>query len=173
MMKICSSSPISVMVERCWTSSRSEGSLSVFGGSLGECHRGLWPSTDMCVSDRSWSSNTQEHAKISRPLPESWVIRAFSQTLCAVAYCHMKGVVHKDLKFENLMLRKKVTCDSPVDEIHVVIIDVGMSELFGDRHGKDDRCKDFGGTLFTMAPEVWSQGSSARRALVECARAST
>lgn len=115
--------------------------------------------TDLCYGGEMLDI-VKEHAKISRPLPESWVIRAFSQTLCAVAYCHMKGVVHKDLKFENLMLRKKVTCDSPVDEIHVVIIDVGMSELFGDRHGKDDRCKDFGGTLFTMAPEVFARDFS-------------
>jgi len=121
--------------------------------------RNLFIITDLCYGGEMLDI-VKEHAKLSKPLPESWVIRAFSQTLCAVAYCHRMGVMHKDLKFENIMLRKRVHCESPVDEIHVVIIDVGMSELFGDRHGKEARSKDFGGTLHTMAPEVFKRDFS-------------
>jgi len=63
-------------------------------------------------------------------------------------------VMHKDLKFENIMLRSKVTASASVDSIHAVIIDMGLAELFGKQHGKGSRSSDTAGTLSTMAPEV-------------------
>merc|ERR1712176_517374 len=85
---------------------------------------------------------------------EPWVARVFSQTLEALAYCHEKGVMHKDLKFDNLMLRTVVTADSPIEDIHVMLIDVGLAELFGPEHGKSTHSNVIAGTLITMAPEV-------------------
>ena len=37
-----------------------------------------------------------EHAERSLPMPEAWVVRVFAQVLEAVAYCHAKGVAHKE-----------------------------------------------------------------------------
>jgi len=62
--------------------------------------------------------------------------------------------MHKDIKFENLMLFKQVTCDSPLEDIHVIVIDVGLSELFGPQHHKDLRSNLIAGSPATMAPEV-------------------
>lgn len=37
-------------------------------------------------------------------MPESEAARAFAQMVSAVGYCHSRGVVHRDLKAENLLL---------------------------------------------------------------------
>ncbi|CAE7250107.1 CIPK18 [Symbiodinium pilosum] len=38
-------------------------------------------------------------------IPEEWIRRIFTQATEAISYCHGKGVMHKDLKFENLLLQ--------------------------------------------------------------------
>lgn len=95
-----------------------------------------------------------ERARERNPIPEAFVARIFHQVLEAIAYCHSKGVMHKDLKFENIMLRSKVTASTNLDSIHAVVIDMGLAELFGKQHGKKSRSSDIAGTLSTMAPEV-------------------
>jgi len=102
----------------------------------------------------------EQHARQQKPLPEAWVARVFRQTLEAIAYCHGKGVMHKDIKFENLMLRTPVTVHSPIDEIHTVVIDMGLSELFGPQHGKSFRSNQIAGSMATIAPEVLCQDFS-------------
>eukprot|EP00913_Durusdinium_trenchii_P011702 g10990.t1 len=78
---------------------------------------------------------------------ESWSRQVLQQMLQAMAYCHNKRIIHKDLKDENVMLLKGESA-----EPFVVIIDLGVSEMFSptDPHGKL-----IGGTPMTMAPEVW------------------
>jgi len=87
-------------------------------------------------------------------LPGPWVAKIFRQSLEAIGYCHGKGVMHKDLKFENIMLQNQVTPSSQIDEVVAVVIDVGLAELFGVQHGKENRSKQRSGSLATMAPEV-------------------
>jgi serine/threonine protein kinase len=41
------------------------------------------------------------------PLPEPEVKKIFKQLVDAVAYIHLKGVVHLDLKLENVLLDKQ------------------------------------------------------------------
>lgn len=96
----------------------------------------------------------EDHANKGKALPESWIARVFGQVLEGISYAHAKGVMHKDLKFENVMLRYKVTAESPVEQIHAIIIDVGLAELFGQQHGKSQRSDQLAGSLSTMAPEV-------------------
>lgn len=96
----------------------------------------------------------EDHANKGKALPETWIARVFGQVLEGISYCHAKGVMHKDLKFENVMLRFKVTADSPIEDIHAIIIDVGLAELFGNQHGKNNRSDQLAGSLSTMAPEV-------------------
>ena len=66
-----------------------------------------------------------------------------SKILSAVAYMHEKGVVHRDLKLENVVLDKAST---------IKIIDFGLATKYLSEEHKvmTDRV----GTVYTMAPQV-------------------
>jgi len=83
-------------------------------------------------------------------VPEEWFRQVMHQCIEAMAYCHDKRIIHKDLKDENIMLLKK---DPDYMEPHAVIIDLGVSEMFGST---DTKGKTMAGTPTTMAPEVWT-----------------
>lgn len=86
-------------------------------------------------------------AKNRIPLQESWVRQVVLQACEGLAYIHAKGIMHKDIKLENIML-------SSVEPPKAVIIDVGLAELFPSDKGDSYRSGDAAGTLATMAPEV-------------------
>ncbi|CAE8626483.1 unnamed protein product [Polarella glacialis] len=81
---------------------------------------------------------------------EFWVAKVMQHTLSAIAYCHSKAVIHKDLKPENVML--STTKDTPVQDMHVVVVDFGLAEVFPS---PTDRSDIVSGTPPYMAPEVW------------------
>mmetsp|Transcript_61966 Transcript_61966/g.113351 ORF Transcript_61966/g.113351 Transcript_61966/m.113351 type:complete len:688 (-) Transcript_61966:107-2170(-) len=85
-------------------------------------------------------------------LNEAWASQVFKQCLLAMVYCHARGVLHKDLKSENIML---LGTDS-LEEPHAVIIDFGVAELVSP-HGCSQKRRGSlqAGTCTTMAPEVW------------------
>ena len=55
---------------------------------------------------------------------ESQVVAVVAQVLAAILHCHNNGVVHRDLKLENILFESKAT-DSPVK-----VIDFGLSNTF-------------------------------------------
>lgn len=95
-----------------------------------------------------------------QPMPEKWPAVVFAQLFEALAYCHSRGYVHKDIKTENILLLSK-----PPEGVHVfdtaphaMLADFGLAEsvgtggvisLFGQRG------HEVAGTGYTMAPEVW------------------
>lgn len=81
---------------------------------------------------------------------ELWVAKVMQHTLSAVAYCHSKAVIHKDLKPENVMLSSPR--DAPLQDLHVVVVDFGLAEVFAN---PTDRSEVVSGTPPYMAPEVW------------------
>uniref|UniRef100_A0A7S3XSE4 non-specific serine/threonine protein kinase n=1 Tax=Heterosigma akashiwo TaxID=2829 RepID=A0A7S3XSE4_HETAK len=66
------------------------------------------------------------------------------QLTSAIAYCHANGVVHRDLKFENIMFASKSK------EAKIKVIDFGLSSKYAPGHV----LKGSVGTLYSMAPEV-------------------
>lgn len=79
------------------------------------------------------------------PYSEKEASRIVSQILSAVAYMHSRNIIHRDLKFENIMFESTYP-DSPVK-----IIDFGLAKKHSDKH---KYVTGFGGTIYSMSPEV-------------------
>jgi serine/threonine protein kinase len=85
------------------------------------------------------------------PYTEEETAKIITKILSAVAYMHRRGVVHRDLKFENILFENKRK------NANIKIIDFGLSKVFkSDKYRKLPVMTDFVGTLYTMAPEVRS-----------------
>ena len=115
---------------------RKEYSISIFleyisGGSVGSCLR--------------------KHGKFEEPVVSSLT----RQTLGGLAYLHREGILHRDLKADNLLLDVDGTCK---------ISDFGISKKSDDIYG-NDITNSMQGSVFWMAPEVirsQGQGYSAK-----------
>lgn len=115
---------------------RKEYSISIFleyisGGSVGSCLR--------------------KHGKFE----ESVVAHLTRQTLSGLAYLHREGILHRDLKADNILLELDGTCK---------ISDFGISKKSNDIYG-NDITNSMQGSVFWMAPEViqsQGQGYSAK-----------
>ena len=104
---------------------RKEFSISIFleyisGGSIGSCLR--------------------KHGKFE----ESLVSSLTRQTLCGLAYLHESGVLHRDLKADNILLTVDGICK---------ISDFGISKKTDNIYG-NDITNSMQGSVFWMAPEV-------------------
>ena len=78
------------------------------------------------------------------PYTESDVRVMMGCLLDAVAYMHVMGVTHRDLKLENLVLSR------PGDLSSVTIVDFGLAKAARAREKMEDVC----GTLWYYAPEI-------------------
>lgn len=94
-------------------------------------------------------------------LKEKEVARIFNQIMSVVAYCHDKGIVHRDLKLENILFVSEEP-DSPIK-----VIDFGFSVLNENFTNSTDKEKDPDpkksgfkrmkskvGTLYYISPEI-------------------
>lgn len=115
---------------------RKDFSISIFleyipGGSVGSCLR--------------------KHGKFEEPVVSSLT----RQTLNGLAYLHREGILHRDLKADNILLDIDGTCK---------ISDFGISKKTDDIYG-NDKSNSMQGSVFWMAPEVirsQGQGYSAK-----------
>jgi mitogen-activated protein kinase kinase kinase len=104
---------------------RKETSISIFleyisGGSIGSCLR--------------------KHGKFE----ERVVASLTRQTLSGLAYLHREGILHRDLKADNILLDVDGTCK---------ISDFGISKKTDNIYG-NDKTNSMQGSVFWMAPEV-------------------
>lgn len=63
------------------------------------------------------------------PLSVGATIELYLLVLDGVAYAHRRGVIHKDLKPANIMLTGGKSENGSVEEVHVKILDFGISDL--------------------------------------------
>ena len=98
-------------------------------------------------------------SKVQKPLKEKEIAKIFKQIMSAIAYCHEKSIVHRDMKLENILFSTESE-DSPIK-----IIDFGLSVLLGKKDVKENEVTDlkkYGfkrmttkvGTIYYMSPEV-------------------
>lgn len=108
----------------------------------------------MVVMEPCYGGDLSGYVKILDPMDastyERWVARVLGHVLSGISYCHGRGVIHKDLKPENVMMLTEK--EVPHADVHVVVVDFGLSEVFA---GGSGRSHVVSGTPPYMAPEVW------------------
>lgn len=85
----------------------------------------------------------------NRAFNESVAANIMKQILSAVSYCHSKGIVHRDLKTENILIKDA----SDINNVQIKIIDFGIS----CRIQPQEKLTSTFGTPYYMAPEVFKQ----------------
>lgn len=71
--------------------------------------------------------------------------KLFQQIVNAMSYCHNRGIVHRDLKLENVLLKS-------VGDLWIKVVDFGIAGVCaGQRKDKVDA-----GSIAYMPPEVRS-----------------
>ena len=70
----------------------------------------------------------------------------------AVDYCHTKKIIHRDLKFQNVILSERIV-DLPRDKPSGIQIKVADFGIFGSNAGREGE-KHNAGSLKYMAPEI-------------------
>ena len=78
------------------------------------------------------------------PIPERRCLRIFEQLASALNYAHSLGVIHRDIKAQNIMV-------DPANGDLVKILDFGIARILGDAHLT--RQGNYVGTPLYMSPE--------------------
>ncbi|MEZ4339065.1 MAG: serine/threonine-protein kinase [Sandaracinaceae bacterium] len=84
------------------------------------------------------------------PLPMFGALHVLSQVASGMARAHELGVIHRDLKADNVMLVQHAGRSD-----HVKVVDFGLSRLSRSEEVGITRAGDILGTPTSMAPEQW------------------
>ncbi|CAM9811883.1 unnamed protein product, partial [Chrysoparadoxa australica] len=92
--------------------------------------------------------NLQQHVQSGRPLTEPFLRHIFSSVLEALAFLHKRGIVHRDVKPENILLQSRKGTGNLAK---VKLADFGLACNIG--MCDPDGCNKLLGTRRFMAPE--------------------
>jgi serine/threonine protein kinase len=115
----------------------------MLGAGRSEVLKGGKPTGQECfylVSRICQNGEAFDYCAAASGLPENFARQFWSQLLSAVDYVHKKGVAHRDLKLENVLL--DLDCN-------VKLMDFGMWKMFSE-----EVLKTYTGTENYMAPEM-------------------
>jgi len=107
--------------------------------------RSIYLIIELC-SGGTLKDRVDRFCSLGQVMPELQAGRAMSDLLSAVSYCNRCGVVHRDIKTENVLY-----VDS-TDASRLKVIDFGLSEFLGD-----GRTESRIGTPHYMAPEIYNE----------------
>ncbi|XP_056380714.1 NUAK family SNF1-like kinase 1 [Hyla sarda] len=103
----------------------------------------VFESTDKIIIVMEYGSNGELYDFINNKhqLPESDARRFFRQIVSAVHYCHKNGIVHRDIKLENILLD---------ENLNVKLADFGLSNLYHKNQVLETYC----GSPLYASPEI-------------------
>lgn len=105
------------------------------------------------VAGRTWRQELQRAGVIAPARASDW----FRQLLDGLQFAHARGIVHRELMPENLMLTTPAAADGPGTCDEVKIMDFGLAKVLDAGTGITESVTVTGtamGTLGYMAPEV-------------------
>ena len=115
-------------------------SRKLFGGGI------IYLVTDVCQGSSLFDAISKRKIFDER----DWRLVA-TQLLSAVSFMHSLGVVHRDIKPDNIMCKHEWTIDS---EPHLQIIDFGSASFCK----KNEKLRGYHGTKFFTSPEMCNRG---------------
>lgn len=132
--------------------------IKLFG--MFESETTLYVVTEYCSGGELFSFLTQQRFGV---LQESLAKKLVKQVTSAVSYMHENGIIHRDIKLENILLLRN---EDEEDGITLKIIDFGLAKATGymlSKHNLENqrvesvkgRAKTFFGTLGYLAPEMF------------------
>lgn len=100
-----------------------------------------------------WNDNYErikKNKKNNASIFEQKVAKLFRQIMCALNYCHKNGIIHRDLRPNNIMVVRKVDNE---EKIHLKLIDFSLSEALDNVAEK--RISNSLEFPFFVAPEIF------------------
>lgn len=94
------------------------------------------------VMEAAMGGELYHYLKKHEVMPETNAREIILQVVQAMLYCHSRGVVHRDLKLENVLFKNSLE-----DDFHVKVVDFGIAGMAAND-------KVDAGTLAYMAPET-------------------
>ncbi len=88
---------------------------------------------------------------LQEPLTSSEIRYVFKQLVEAVSYCHNKNIIHRDIKFENILLKDEVYSYDSADKCDILLSDFGFSI---NQEPNGPLLEDFPGTPHYAAPQL-------------------
>jgi len=106
------------------------------------------------ISELCTGGELYDHLISSETYTQKIAANVFKQMVTAVNFCHLHGIVHRDLKLENFIITGYDAGGAP----HLKLIDFGLSaQIFSPEdasHGPIARMKTTVGTAYYISPEV-------------------